>query len=169
MGETMATILEMKRRFEKLNPELVIYQVMKDSETDLNDLNLEQIYSGKTNTGADIRPSYLEDPYWDDKGGLPAAQRYSEYKDRITPSSRRNPGTPNLFINGYYHSRRITTVVPGGEILHTDSAGFGKEIQQKYKNIDGLGGEFKEIFIKDYIRPLLNQQLELETGLLMNK
>jgi len=163
----MSTILAMKKRFEALDPDLVIYQVMKDNENDLNDLNLEQLYSGKTNKGEDIHPSYLEDPYWNDKGGLQAAQRYSDWKDRITPSSRRNPGTPNLFINGYYHSRRFTTIVPGGTIVHSDGASFGKDIQQKYKDIDGLGGEFKKIFLETYIQPVLNDKIEQALGLKM--
>ena len=155
----MSTILAMRKRFETLQKtqEEIIYGVMKDSETDLNDLNLEQLYSGKTNTGEDIHPSYLEDPYFE--GDLQRAQAYSDWKDKITPSPFRNPGTPNIFINGFYHSRRMTLVTPGGEIKHTDSASFGKEIQQKYKNIDGLGGRFKQVFIKEYVGPVLYERI----------
>ncbi len=149
----------MKKRFEALDVDLIAYQVLKEHEQDLNDVNLEQLYSGKTNKGTDIHPTYLEDPYWNDKGGLQAAQRYSDWKDRITPNSRRNPGVPNLFINGYYHSRRVTTVIPGGEIVHSDSAGFGRDIQRKYQDIDGLGGEFKKIFLENYIQPVLNERI----------
>lgn len=158
----MATILEMRKRFEEMQSRTdeIIYGALKDNEQDLNDLNLEQIYSGKNNEGENLRPSYLEDPYWDDKGGLKAAQAYSDWKDRITPSPFRNPGTPNLFINGYYHSRRRTLISPGGEIIHEDSAHFGKDIKSKYKNLDGLGGRFKQIFLKEYVQPVLNESIE---------
>jgi hypothetical protein len=157
----------MKKRFEELQKkeEEIIYGIMKDSEQDLNDLNLEQLYSGKTNKGEDIHPSYLEDPYWNDHrfrglpAGLQSAQAYSDFKDQITPAPLRNPGSPNLFINGFYHSRRTTLVLPGGDIVHDDSAPFGKDIQRKYKDIDGLGGRFKKIFMDEYIRPLFNERI----------
>lgn len=165
----MATIGEMKKRFDALDVDQVIYKAMKDSEQDINDLNREQLYSGKTNTGADIRPSYLEDPYWDDKGGLKAAIGYSNWKDRITPNQYRNPGTPNLFINGYFYSHRIVTVVPGGKILHGSTVSLGKKIEQKYANIDGLGGKFKETFLKDYLIYPLSKYVEEATGLVMKK
>jgi hypothetical protein len=164
---TMATILDMKKRFEQFHQRTdeIIYGAIKDNEQDLNDLNLEQIYSGKTSTGENLRPSYLEDPYWDThkfrgQTGIRAAIAYSNWKDQITPNPFRNPGIPNLFINGYYHSKRTTLVSPGGEIIHDDSASFGDDIKAKYKNLDGLGGRFKEIFLNEYVRPVLNGGIE---------
>lgn len=164
---TMATILAMKKRFEEFHQRTdeIIYGVMKENEQDLNDVNLEQIYSGKDNKGENLRPSYLEDPYWNThkfrgQTGLQAAQAYSNWKDEITPNPLRNPGYPNLFINGYYHSKRRVLISPGGEIIHDDSASFGDDIKRKYPNLDGLGGRFKTIFLKQYVQPVLNVGIE---------
>lgn len=158
------TIAGMKRRFEQLNTDMVIYDCMKASENDIRDLNLEQIYDGKTNTGEDIRPTYLEDPYF--QGNLQWAFGYSKWKDDITPNPRRTRHVPNLFINGFYHNSRSVLVV-GDKIVYNSSAAFGSEIEQKYKNLDGLGGRYKNIFLETYLTPVLREKMFEQTGLLM--
>lgn len=164
----MSTILAMKQRFEKINIDEVIYGVMKEHENDLNDLNREQMYDGKQNDGvSDISPTYLEDPYWYEtdkngrqRGGIQAALAWSNWKDKITPNPRRNQHVPNLFINGFYHSSRTVLVTPGGDIKFNASAPFADDIKQRFKNIDGIGGPYKKIFIEQYIRPVLNERIE---------
>lgn len=160
------TIAGMKQRFEALNVDQVIYDSMKESENDIRDLNLEQMYDGKTNEGIDIRPSYLEDPYWNDKGGQAAAQAYSDWKDRITPNPRRTKGTPNLFINGYYHSS-ISVLVIGDKIVWNSTFNQEPDIRGRFKNIYGLGGRYKNLFLEIYLMPVLKENMFNATGLLM--
>jgi hypothetical protein len=161
----MSTILSMKKRFEAIDTDKVIEAAMTESLPDLNDLNLEQIYDGKTNTGDDIRPSYYEDPYFKTPE---QAIAYSNWKDRITPNSRRNRGTPNLFINGYYYRSRSLSLA--GDVIRFDSFWpEGSKIHQKYANINGLGGSYKSDFINHFLQPVLSKNIELATGLKMSK
>lgn len=158
----MGTIAGMLRKFQDVNTDQIIYQVVKGSEEDLLDLQREQMYDGKTNQGVDIRPSYLEDPYFE--GDLQRAQAYSDWKDDITPNPRRNPGTPNLFINGFYYSSITVTVLPDTIVFKSRWA-EGDDIERKFKNIYGLGGNIKVIYLRDYISPVLKQRIEDVTGL----
>lgn len=161
----MSTIIGMLKRFEGIDTDQVIYQVMQDSEQDIVDLNREQMYDGKTNLDTNIRPLYIEDPYF--KGDIIRAQAYSDWKDSITPNSRRNPGVPNLYINGFFHSSIRVTVLPD-TIVFDSSWTEGDDIEKKFKNIYGLGGEHKKIFLNVYLSPVLKERMEQETGLQFN-
>lgn len=160
------TVLAMIRRFEKLDTDLVIVHSMQQSEQDIRDINLEQMYDGKNNLGVDITPSYLNDPYWDDHGGRPAAQAYSDWKDKITPNPRRTPGTPNLFINGYFHSS-LSVLVKGDSVIWNSSFNAEPDIRSRFKHIYGLGGRYKKIFLKDYLAPILSEKVYDAVGLKM--
>lgn len=118
--------------------------------------NREQLYDGKKSDGQDLSPTYLEDPYFKTKE---AAQRYSDWKDKITPNSKRKKTVPNLYINGaYYRSRSVQ--VTGDTIVYT--ATFkGAEMENKYgKEINGLGGEYKEVFIEETLSPTFKAKVE---------
>lgn len=162
------TILGMKKRFEGLNTDSVINTSMVESQGDIRDLNLEQMYDGKTREGVDITPSYLNDPYWDTHGGRNAAQAYSDWKDRITPNPRRTKGIPNLFINGYYHST-ISVTVAGERIVWSSTFRDEPDIRDRFKNIYGLGGRYKTIFLFEYLTPVLREKIFVVTGLMMKK
>lgn len=158
----MSTIIGMLNRFEKVDTDVIIYQVIAESDQDLVDLNREQLYDGKTNQDTDIRPLYIEDPYFE--GDVKRAQAYSDWKDKITPNPRRSPGVPNLYINGFFHSSIQVTVLPD-TVVFKSSWSEGDDIEKKFKNIYGLGGEYKIIFLRDYLSPVLKERMELETGL----
>jgi hypothetical protein len=112
-------------------------------------LNNEQLYEGKTNDGPDITPGYLDDPFFKTKE---AAQAYSDWKDRITPSPKRKKGTPNLFINGFYHSTRKIKVV-NGSIQYLSDFPDAPDIEMKFKNLDGLNPSKKPIYLT-FLRPV---------------
>ncbi len=160
----MGSILAMKRRFEQLNTDQVIYLSVQETEEDIKDLNREQMYDGKTNEGTDITPSYLQDPYF--QGDRQRAQAYSDWKDKITPNPRRNPGTPNLFINGYFYST-IDVLVFLDKITFRSRFDDQNEISNKFKNIYGLGGNIKRIYLDDYLKPILKEKMQDATGLKM--
>jgi len=162
----MATVLGMLRRFERLDSEQMLLNTMKESADDIRDINLEQMYDGKTSEGVDITPSYLDDPYWDEHGGLPAAEAYSAWKDQITPNPRRHRHTPNLFINGYYHSS-IRVTVNGAKITWNSTFDDMNDISEKFKNIYGLGGVYKDVFLRTYLAPVLREKMFKAVGLLM--
>lgn len=155
------TIKGLYRKVKAIDTSKIIAEVMKDNEALLGEINLSQLYAGKTRLGIDLSPTYQEDPYFDDKGGLPAAQAYSDWKDRITPNSKRRPGVPNLVINGFYYASRKVVVIDNKISFSSDYL----DLTDKYgEEINGLGGEYKVEFL-DTVHPALKQQITVATGL----
>jgi len=149
---------------QSLDTGKVITDVMTENIQVLGEINLSQMYAGKTRAGIDLSPTYLEDPYFDDKGGVAAAMRYSNWKDRITPSPKRKRFVPNLIINGYYYSSR-QVAVSGNKIVYS-SAYIEQDIIDKYgPEVNGLGGEYKSEFLTQHIGPAVRSQITSLTGL----
>lgn len=151
---------------------LICVSSVAKTEDDIRDVNLEQMYDGKTRLGKDITPSYQDDPYWDTHGfrgnppGDKAAQAYSDWKDDITPSPRRRKGTPNLYINGFFH-RSIRVNVTGQTIKWQSDFDDANDISDKFENIYGLGGVYKEVFLRTYLTPVLKDKIFRTVKLLM--
>lgn len=121
----------------------------------------DQLYDGKNSLGEDITPSYLDDPFFKSPE---QALAYSKWKDKITPNPNRKTHTPNLFINGYFHST-INLKVTKEEIIY-DTNAFGKEIIAKYGDkLLGMGPITKEVFIEDLFYPRLKKIITQITGL----
>jgi len=141
--------------------DVIIVAVMVDNAIFLGALNKQQLLAGKRSDGADITPGYLEDPYFKT---LAQAQAYSDWKDRITPNTMRRSGTPNLFINGFYHDSREIIVLGEKIIYFADYKGV--EIERKYTDkINGLGGIWLEAFIEIHVRPDLQAKITEAIGL----
>lgn len=155
----------MKKRFEALNTDKVINEVVQDSTGELADLNRDQMYDGKTKDGNNITPSYLDDPYFKSRE---SAKRYSDWKDKITPSSKRSPGTPNLFINGRYHNS-IRVVASSDKVTFQTQDPAARSIEAKFDKIYGLGGEYKKNFLKDTLQPKIKEKITKATGLKFKK
>lgn len=130
-----------------------IQQISQDSIIQVKDelltLNKEQMYDGKRADGQDIAPSYFNDPYFKQPG---AGQRYSAWKDKITPNPKRSSGTPNLFINGTYYDT-ITITVLKDRIEYNSNFEQGA-LEQKYgPKIYSLGGEYRQRWI-EFLQPV---------------
>jgi len=157
----MGTIHALKRKFDALDTSKIITDVVAENAPLLGEINLSQLYAGKTRLGKDLSPTYQEDPYFNDKGGLPAARAYSDWKDRITPSSERRPGVPNLVINGFYYASRKVEV-KGGKLVYDSSY---LDLTTKYgEEIDGLGGKYKAEFL-DTVGPQVREKITSAIGL----
>lgn len=162
----MSTIHALRRRLTDLDTGKIITEAMVENAPLLGEINLSQLYAGKTRKGIDLSPTYQEDPYFDDKGGLAAAQAYSDWKDRITPSSERRPGVPNLIINGFYYASR-KVVVTGSGVINYGSDYL--DLTAKYgEEIDGLGGKYKKEFL-DTLNPAIKAAITAATGLKFGK
>jgi hypothetical protein len=139
-------------------------ETMEGTEEEIRQYNLQQLLDGKTNDGSDIHPTYLEDPFFKTQA---EAQAYSNWKDKISPPSNRREGVPNLYINGYYHSTR-QVIIEGDTIKYRSSFGeIFTDIDEKYKNLDGLNPESRSKFIPFVLRPVFNHLIEEATGLKM--
>jgi len=155
------TIKGLYRKLQAVDTDKIITEVVTENIELLGEINLSQLYAGKTRLGLDLSPTYQEDPYFDDKGGLPAAQAYSDWKDKITPSNERKPGVPNLIINGFYYSSR-KVIVTGKRIVYDSDY---LDLTNKYgKEIDGLGGKYKEEFLQT-VGPGIKERITSATGL----
>lgn len=114
--------------------------------------NTEQMLEGKNRYGEDLSPSYLNDPYFKSKE---SAQRYSDWKDRITPNPKRKKGVPNLYIVGTYH-KSITSRVINGRIVVESTFDAANKIENKYNGLYGLSTPFQIDYVKK-MRPIFNE------------
>jgi hypothetical protein len=161
----MLTFKKLYDNFQKLDTDGIIQKVFVDNASLLEEKNREQLLAGKTRDGSDLFPTYQQDPYFKTPG---AAQRYSDWKDSITPHPTRKKGVPNLFIVGTYHRSRKITITANKIIYSADF--IGPEIEAKYgEGVNGLGGEFKRSFLNDSLKPDLQKKLEGALGLKFKK
>ena len=106
----------------------IIAQVIKDGEDGILEKVRSQLWDGKTPEGKDITPSYLADPYFKTPQ---QAKAYVAWKEQITPNPDRNPISPNLFINGYFHSTLSIDYDEEGFII-TNNTHLGQSVIMKY-------------------------------------
>jgi hypothetical protein len=158
------TIRGLYNRLQQVDIDKIALETMEGTEEEIRQYNLQQLLDGKTNKGTDITPTYLEDPFFKTQA---QAQAYSDWKDRISPRSNRRKGVPNLYINGYYHSTRQVLIV-GDKIIYRSSFGeIFTDIDQKYKDLDGLDPESRAKYIPEVLRPAFRHLIEQATGLKM--
>lgn len=141
----------MLRRLQQLDVEQAAQQSVANTVEEVLQYNLEQMMEGKRQDGEDISPSYLDDPYFKSKE---AAQRYSDWKDEITPNPKRKKGIPNLYIVGAFHGS-IRATVSGGIIKFDSSFPEAEEIEAKFDKIYGLNAEKRTVYIAEHLRPEL--------------
>lgn len=157
----MCTIDEMLERWEKLDINKLAGEIIEQHKSEYNELNREQMWDGKDSEDNEIRPSYLEDPFF--KGNRAMAQHYMEWKQRITPNAQRRPESPNLFINGYYY-RSLDLRIDGDFIQHTNTWSEGTDIDNKYSSIRGLSPLSIRTFWDKVLHDELIAAIAYETG-----
>jgi hypothetical protein len=155
------TIRGLYNKIAALDTNAIAIESITESVDEIRRYNLQQMLDGKTNKGLDITPSYFNDPFFKTPE---AARAYSAWKDKISPPSNRKPGTPNYYINGYFHSTVKVEVV--GEVLKIGSAAtIGKLIEAKQPDLMGLSPENKKLLIEHVILPRFKMKIERLTGL----
>lgn len=162
----MNTIIDVAERIKNLalHIEKEVSVIIDNTKEQILIKNKQQLMEGVKEDGNEITPSYLNDPYFKTKE---AAQRYSNWKDKITPNSKRKSGTPNLYINGFYHNS-ITINVRGEKIIIESKESIGKKIEQKYgDSIYGLNETNNQLYIKETFFPALKTYIEETTQLQM--
>jgi len=155
------TINGLYKKIKEVDTDKIVSEVVSENIQVLGEINLSQLYAGKTRAGIDLSPTYLEDPYF---STFEQALAYSNRKDKITPSAERTRFVPNLIINGYYYSRRKVTV-SGNKIVYS-SEYIEQEILDKYgEEVNGLGGKYKTEFLTLYVKPGVHNRITSVTGL----
>jgi hypothetical protein len=138
------------------NLDSIVLGLTMEANPSVVDLNREQMMEGQTNKGEDITPKYADNPYFKSKE---SAQRYSDWKDDITPNSKRKKGVPNLFINGKFHNS--LEAVLNKDFINVKTDSFGEDIIQVHRNVLGLNEESLKI-IREDIKPKLQKKLKDE-------
>jgi hypothetical protein len=139
-------------KFESLNTDAICKSAMNQTKGALLRENKLQLYAGKLRTGQDLYPTYLDDPYFSSRE---AAQKYSDFKDRITPNPERKKGVPNLFIIGTFYASIDIEIGADFVEYESDFQGFPSIKQEFSGNIFGLGGKYKTAYLNNSLRPAL--------------
>lgn len=152
------------RRLDRLGQSLEssVVDAIDLTSDDIITLNQQQLYSGRLSDGSPVSPSYLDDPYFKSRE---AAQRYSDWKDNITPDEQRPAGVPNLFINGrFYQSWRIRASATTINFESSDPDAM--DIEEKFsEKIYGLDDENMNTYRRESFFPVLKEQITAETQL----
>lgn len=162
----MADVRRASENFARLAGALpvVLERLIQKDKALVEDYITDQLYSGVDGNEQDLSPDYLHDPYFKQYGKRAdrVARGYMAWKMRITPPIRswlgldpRKPNVPNLYINGYYHSRIRATEKEGGLSI-TGTASFSSEIEAKYgSDIYKVSPTARKHFLDEKIKPFL--------------
>lgn len=174
------TINEMRERIRRtkdgIQPEIL--RCMEDNKDEMVLSVREQLYSGIDGNGAELSPSYSQDPFFrnpragffdeDASHWVSCFMRpdlYVDWKMRITPpvaSQRlglpaRDRDTPNLFIIGTFHGSIDAKATARGVEIFTFGWDSGPLVERKYgSQIFGLSnpavGHFNENFLWPWLQ-----------------
>lgn len=158
------TTREAIQRLERLQQTLEgsVVDVIDQTADSIIALNQKQLYSGRLQDGSPVTPGYLEDPYFK---STEAAQRYSDWKDEITPNEERPKGVPNLFINGrFYESWSIKA--SADKITFESSDPDAINIEEKFgTGIYGLDDDNMNEYRQETFFPALKEEVTAQTNL----
>jgi hypothetical protein len=131
----------------------IILSLTMESEPSIVELNKEQMFEGETNEGKDIRPKYSENPYFKSKK---SADKYAEWKMKITPGKRRKKDVPNLFIKGDFYDSIYVEKAEEYIESKTNTA-LGQKVTSVHKNVLGLNKSSLKILAENIKEPLINK------------
>lgn len=163
---TIGTVADAVRKLSKgLKNE--VGSCMGENTGLMADMVREQIYSGLSGDGKMLSPSYLEDPYFNEKGPWHGrAKGYMEWKKKITPPEQslmlmlpaRPAIIPNLFISGPFHKSINGKATTDGVTMYTSGFRDGPTIEKKYgSRIFGLTDTAKSYFINRLLLPRMQR------------
>lgn len=140
-----------------------VRDVCSNHSEDILDMVRIQLLEGKAANGENLRPSYSEDLQ---PGGFfksrESAKRYADWKLTISYPAQvgRDPDTPNLYINGKFHSE-LDLKVGDSAMMVDGSTAYADRIMDKYgKQNFGLTDENCNILAKDYLYPTLIKKIK---------
>lgn len=129
--------------------------ILDDNSELLETMNREQMWEGLDSTGKGIRPRYSEDPFFKSPE---AAQRYADWKWKITPSSR-DADTPNLFITGPFY-RSVTAERQGDFIQFGTDTSLGGKVTSKFTTVLGVMPKNIDIIRWKWVYPKLIKDMK---------
>ena len=163
----MANVKEINGKVERMCAgfEGMLTDVLHKNAVEAEVCVREQLGAGVDGDDHVLRPSYLEDPWFDSpeagswRGG---ARRYMAWKMEITPPydssflgiTRRAPETPNLLIDGTFYRSIRATVIEKGLRIGSQGCDFAGDIEGKYgQQIYKIGRWSRKYFLEQYVIP----------------
>ena len=148
----------LKNRIQKLDINKIIKNIFDEGYFIdwIIQTNKDQLWEGKTAYGDDITPSYSNDPYFKTRE---AALRYAAWKQKITPSSKRNKDTPNLYINGAFYGS-IDEKVNTTNIETITKTSLGRDIVSKYPTALGITPKSRKELAKSKLLPIFREKFK---------
>lgn len=135
LTDKMEVMLTAFREFRD-NKNAILADILSQRTDELLDRQRDQLASGLNSEGTDIVPPYSEDLK---PGGYfhssSAAERYAQWKQTINvpvyyKQTQRNPDTPNLYVNGRFHSELTVDITD--EVLFHGGTSYAENIVDKF-------------------------------------
>jgi hypothetical protein len=145
----MSTIKSLLEKFQALDTGSIIDESLNETRDDFEKANIEQLRAGQTNDGSLIVPDYMHGAYAKKKNAM----------NSIPPF-----GTPDLILTGSFTSQ-LNAIVEGESIREFSNDEKGPELEKKYKNIFGLGKDFKKDYLVNNLGPSVQEKISNFTGL----
>lgn len=132
----MASILEMSKRFQSLNLDLIYTTVMSNQSEEIVEQNRKQMLEGKTSEGKNIKPKYKTKSY-----------------EKRTQNKLRLGGTPDLKLSGGFHAD-LSLKKENTDFVFKSSLGYVNDfVLPKYDNVLGLEPERQKEFNNETFQP----------------
>lgn len=136
----------------------IVKSVISENRDDIVQQIRDQLWNGKNGDDENISPSYSEDNFFKTRE---AAVKYVKWKTKITHNSKRDPDSPNLYINGKFHKSLYADVRDHDmEIKSNWSEGENKIIPKYGKNTFALQDEYIKSVIRLQITDLINIEIK---------
>lgn len=140
----MATFLEAYDNYMEFSKGLVpmLEKLLHENKNMFEAYIREQLNAGINGNDKPLRPTYLNDPYFNTKEAgsfYKNARRYMKWKEEIRPpydvtlfGIRRSPETPNLIIRGDFHDSITAVPIDKGLRIESRGVSLSNDIEQKY-------------------------------------
>lgn len=141
------TIKGLLRKVESMNTDKVIDSAFDQTLTDLVGLNQDRMLAGVRSDGSEM----------------------PHYSNRSVTEFGKEPGPIRLFDTGIF--QESISVKRSGNVLTTISTDSKNDmlVKEYGPEIFGTGGVYKKQYIRENLRPALNKEINLITGLRFGK
>ena len=145
----MLTISSLSDKFNSLNTNQLIDESLDETRDSFEKLNIDQMNHGLRNDGKQIVPDYK-------------STAYAKKKQAMNPLPKF--GTPDLHLTGSFQSQ-LNAIAEGEVIKIFSNDEKGPDLEKRYKNIYGLGRNYKKEYLDKDLGPTVQKKITDFTGL----
>jgi hypothetical protein len=140
----------MQQRLESLDTDKIIDKVYQDNETQLADLNIEQLKEGISKSGNPFTPYRNEE--------------YAAFKNQMNPLP--GFGNPDYILTGDFSRRIDATMDSGGIKITSSDSKLDQLIERDPDNPPtGLSPDNTKKAVDEILKPQFKEEIEEATGL----